>query len=176
MVTFFNPNELAFNLSNKGAWYVRQKRPGKTETTDREHRHKRRWGWRCEKVKNEDLWAQYDNFTKDLSDNARKLAFAAAAVCWFFKTSENSFPPEVLWALRFVVLFFIFDILQYFLGALSVKFWTEYHENKEHRETGSIEGEYLKPKWVDYPSFSMWLLKVLALLASYLFLGKFIFP
>jgi hypothetical protein len=127
-------------------------------------------------VKNSDLWAQYDHFTKDLSDNARKLAFAAAAISWFFKTSENNFPPQVLWALRFVVLFFICDFLQYFLGALSIKFWTEYHEDKKYKETGSIDGEYLKPKWLDYPVFSMWWLKVLALLASYAFLGKFIFP
>lgn len=126
-------------------------------------------------MKNNDLWAQYNNFTKDLSDNIRKLAFAAAAICWLFRGENNLFPEEIKLSLGFVVLFFLFDISQYLSGALFVKFWTEHKENEFKKQTGTIEGDYQKPKWLDYPPFCCWLLKCVALLFSYSYLGKHIF-
>ena len=126
-------------------------------------------------MKNSDLWAQYNNFTKDLSDNIRKLAFASAAISWLFKSQSNEFPSDILYALGAIVVFFFFDILQYVLGALFIKFWTEHKEKEFHTNTGTIEGDYQKPKWLDYPPFLCWLLKCIALLVSYGYLGKHIF-
>ncbi|MFK5981083.1 MAG: hypothetical protein QM488_19605 [Rhizobiaceae bacterium] len=124
---------------------------------------------------NKDLWEQYGNFTIDLSNNARKLAFAAAGLSWLFKTIENTFPAPVLCALLAIIIFFICDILQYFLGAIRLKKWIESEEETREKETGSIEGEYKKPKNIDTPSFYCWVAKVIALLASYAFLGLQIF-
>ena len=126
-------------------------------------------------MKNADLWAQYNNFTKDLSDNIRKLGFASAAISWLFRGETNAFPEMIKLSLGFVVLFFLFDIAQYFLGAILVKFWTEFKENEFKKSIGTIEGEYYKPLWLDYPSFICWFLKCLALLISYLYLGLYIF-
>ncbi len=124
---------------------------------------------------NSDLWASYDNFTKDLSDNARKLAFAAAAIAWVFKGPDNTFPPLIRFSFGFIILFFVFDILQYFLGAILLKSWTEDQEKKKFRETGKIEGEYNKPKKLDKPSFKCMVVKTVALLVGYCFLGFHIF-
>jgi len=126
-------------------------------------------------MKNSDLWIQYSGFTKDLSDNIRKLAFASVAISWLFKSQENDFPYIILYSIGAIVIFFFFDILQYLSGALVIKFWTEYKEKEFQNNTGTIEGDYLKPKWLDYPPFFCWVLKCIALLMSYWFLGKYIF-
>jgi hypothetical protein len=42
-------------------------------------------------MKIEELWTQYQYYTQDVTENSRKLAFAIAAICWFFKTPEATF-------------------------------------------------------------------------------------
>ena len=126
-------------------------------------------------MKNNDLWAQYDNFTKDLSENSRKLAFAGAAIAWIFKGPENTFPLLIRFSFGCIILFFIFDILQYFLGAILLKIWTEAQEKKKLQETGKIEGDYNKPRKLDKPSFRCLILKIVFLLNGYGFLGGYIF-
>ncbi len=126
-------------------------------------------------MNNSDLWKQYDGYTKDLSDNLRKLGFAASAISWFFKSSTYSFPKPILLALGFIVVFFTADILQYLFGAIFIRFWTRYQEKKKFKKDGTIEGDYLKPAWLDYPSFTMWWIKTIALLCGYIFIGFHIF-
>lgn len=124
---------------------------------------------------NEKLWESYDKYTKDLSNVSRQLAFAAAALSWFFKSTENVFPEEILIALRFIIVFFIADVLQYLLGALFIRFWTRYHENKKYKETGDIKGDYPKPAWLDYPAYLMWWIKIISLICSYVYIGLYLF-
>ena len=126
-------------------------------------------------MKNSEIWNSYSNFTLDLSNNARTLAFAGAAIAWLFKTQDNTFPSIVLWGLFFIIIFFILDILQYFLGAIILKFWAEGEESKQLEETGKIDGEYDKPRYIDYPSFFCWVAKVISLLMGYICLGTYIF-
>jgi len=124
---------------------------------------------------NKDIWEQYSNFAIDLSNNTRKLAFGGAAIAWIFKTENNTFPVSVLFALFFIISFFILDILQYFLGATRLKKWIEAEEKKNQKETGSIDGEYKKPIDIDVPSYHCWLAKIFALLIGYFFLGIQVF-
>ncbi len=124
---------------------------------------------------NKEIWEQYSNFAIDLSNNSRKLAFAGAAIAWLFKTDENTFPLFVLCSLFLIIVFFILDIMQYFLGAIRLKRWIETEEKKKQRETGSIEGEYKKPMHIDIPSYRCWRGKIFTLIASYLFLGIQVF-
>ncbi len=127
-------------------------------------------------MRNEDLWKQYDDYTKDLTANCRKLGFAAAAISWFFKTPTNTFPAPILIALGFIVSFFIADILQYFLAALSLRFWTRSQEKTKWKENQTIEGDYKKPAWLDYPAFTLWLVKICCLLLGYICIGVQLFP
>ena len=122
-------------------------------------------------MKNSELWESYSDYTKILTETARKLGFAAAAICWFFKAPDNSFPSHILIALGFVVLYFISDMLQFLFGAIVLRFWTRSKEKKMCRETGTIEGDYKKPAWLDYPSFTLWWIKVVCLLLGFLFIG-----
>ncbi len=122
-------------------------------------------------MKNAELWQSYQDYTKTLSDTARQLGFAAAAICWFFKAPENTFPVHIVRALGFVVVFFVADIMQYLLGAIFLRLWTRSEEKKKWRNTGKLEGEYHKPVWLDYPTYVMWWVKVLALLAAFSFIG-----
>src|SRR4030042_695586 len=120
---------------------------------------------------NKELWGQYKEYTAELSSNARKLAFAAGAITWFFKDRDNIFPPSILLAIGFLVLFFICDISQFVSGALMIRWWTRKEEIKKYKETGSIEGisikggegSYNKPAWLDYPSLTFWWLKIVFL-------------
>ena len=125
-------------------------------------------------MKNSDLWKSYADYTNNLSENARKLGFAAAAICWFFKDQQDRFPNLILVALGATVLFFLADILQYLLGALFVRVWTRHHEVKKYKATKSIEGEYDKPAWLDYPSYAMWWIKISSLLGAFSLIGLYI--
>jgi hypothetical protein len=125
-------------------------------------------------MKNSDLWDSYVEYTKILSENARSLGFAAGAVCWFFKAENNTFPPTILWALLMVVGFFICDMLQYAVGAVLLRVWTRNEEVKKHKDTGTIEGEYDKPVWLDRPGYILWWTKIVLLFASFVITGSFL--
>jgi len=125
-------------------------------------------------MKNEDLWNQYMEYTQDLTANCRKLAFAAAALCWFFKTKDHQFPSLILKALAFTVAFFLANILQYFLAALFLRFWTRRQEKAKWKQNQTLEGEYDKPAWLDYPAFTMWWAKIILLLLAYGSIGLYL--
>lgn len=126
-------------------------------------------------MKNSELWQQYKEYTQGLSENSRKLAFGAAAICWIFKSPSGRFPDGIDIALSLVAAFFVADILQYLLGALFIRMWTRHHEKKQWKETESIDGDYQKPHWLDYPSYSLWWAKVVFLLLAYIIIGSSIF-
>jgi hypothetical protein len=126
-------------------------------------------------MKNKELWEQYQEYTADLTNNARKLAFAAGAIAWFFKGENNLFPKSILIAICFLILFFVCDLMQFIFGAIMIGRWIRKEETKKHRETGSIEGEYDKPAWLDYPSKFFWWLKIVFLLLTFASIGFHIF-
>lgn len=122
-------------------------------------------------MKNYEVWEQYKSYTRDVTEVSRKLGFAGTAICWVLKLPEGGFSSSVLFALIFFVGFFVADILQSFLGALFIRNWLRIEEVNKWKETQSIEGEYLKPGWLDYPSFTFFLLKVIFLLVGFYFLA-----
>ena len=126
-------------------------------------------------MKNKDLWKQYEDYTKDLTTNCRKLGFAAAGICWFFKTATYTFPKPIMIALGCIVSFFIADILQFLFGSLFIRFWTRSQEKVKWKQSNTIEGDYEKPAWLDYPAFTMWWIKIICLLFGYIFIGIQIF-
>jgi hypothetical protein len=117
------------------------------------------------------LWEQYQHYTRDLTEHGRKLGFAGAAICWLFKDSNFTFPTVIYLALTAFVAYFIGDILQGFLGALFVRFFTEHAEAKLWQETKSIDGEIHKPRWVDFPAFICFVLKSIFLISGFVFIA-----
>jgi len=118
-----------------------------------------------------ELWATYRDYTEDFTKHARKLGFAGAAICWLFKRDDFTFPPMIYVALFFFVAYFIADIPHSFCAALVLKFFIEYKERKLWQTTKSIEGEILKPRWVDWPAFAFFLIKCVLLMAAFAFIG-----
>ena len=121
-------------------------------------------------MKLSEVWKTYDFYTEKLTEQGRKLAFAIAAICWFFKTPEVTFPQDILLSLVFVVSFLLFDVLQYLIGALLTGGWARSREKKMWKEKGTVEGEIDKPAWLDKPVKGLFLLKNASLLFSGWFL------
>ena len=118
-----------------------------------------------------ELWTSYREYTRDITEHGRKLGFAGAAICWFFKREDLTFPVMIYAALFFFVAYFIADIFHSFSAALILKFFTEYHERRLWLETGSIEGDIKKPRWVDWPAFSFFIIKCVFLITGFAFIG-----
>jgi hypothetical protein len=121
-------------------------------------------------VTNAELWKQYSNYTSTLSKIGRKLAYGSAAVAWILKDPQSRFSRAVLASLAFTVGFFLFDILQQYLAALFLRHWIQGEEAKRLKASHSIEGDYHKPRWLDWPAFWCAQFKVYCLLISYFFL------
>lgn len=126
-------------------------------------------------MNNSEAWTHYSNYTKDLNDFSRKLGFAGVAICWMLKDNNGVFPTYVLFALACFVFFFIADVLQKFIGVLLHRYWIRKREIELWRETGKLEGEYLKPVWLDKPPFSFFVIKIIFLLIAFVFLGISVF-
>jgi hypothetical protein len=122
-------------------------------------------------MKISELWQSYQGYTRDLTDHARKLGFAGAAICWFFKTPQVTFPPLIYWALISIVGYFIADVLQSLSGALVTKRFTEKKEFELLQQAGTVEGDVEKPRWLDWPAYSFFLVKSALLLIGFLFIG-----
>lgn len=91
-----------------------------------------------------------------------------------FKSSEYIFPKMIYGAFIFFIAFFLLDILQGVAGAICIKIFTERQEAKMFEATGSIEGNIAKPKWLDWPSFVLFILKVLSLLIAFIIIGFYL--
>lgn len=122
-------------------------------------------------MKLKEVWESYSFYTEKITEQTRKLAFAAAGICWFFKTPNTIFPPMISGALFLVVLFFIFDLTQYFVSAIILKNWARGQEIQAHEEKKTIDVDVDKPVSLDKPGFVFFCLKVAVLFFSYLFIG-----
>lgn len=122
-------------------------------------------------MKNEELWTIYKDYTKTVTEVARKLGFAATAICWIFKTGNDTFPPLILKGLIFVVLYFLFDLSQFVTGAVIIRVWSRREEQKKWEEFRSIKSDYDKPAWIDTPSYLLWWAKIICLALSFVLIG-----
>lgn len=123
-------------------------------------------------MKIKEIWAEYSQCTKELTEFGRKLAFGAAAICWFFKGPDATFPTLIYYSLLSVVLFFIFDISQFLTSALTIKFWVKGKEKEIIKKKKKLEeAEIDKPTWLPKAPFILFLIKIIFLFISYFWLG-----
>lgn len=122
-------------------------------------------------MKNQEVWSHYKDYTKDITDFSRKLAFGGLAVCWFFKTEDATFPPFIISSLKYFICYFLFDLFQGLSGAILLRLWIHGEEKRLWNQNGSIDGEYLKPAWLDIPSFCFFILKILFLIIAFGLIG-----
>ncbi len=122
-------------------------------------------------MKNSELWDSYNYYTGELTKYSRQLAFANAAICWFFKSPEVTFPSTVVVSLALLIVYFTSDILQFFISAHLLRWWTRKEEKQRWEAEKAIEGDYNKPWWLDYPAFFFFNLKIISLFFSFIALG-----
>jgi hypothetical protein len=120
-------------------------------------------------MKIDDLWKTYQYYTRDLTEHSRKLAFAVAVICWFFKSPEITFPPAIFWSLVFLVGFFFFDVSHYLCGAIIYRIFI----HRREAELGNDLNENSNvpvPRWLDRTGFVFFCIKAAFLLASFVML------
>jgi len=112
-----------------------------------------------------DLWKSQEAYSRDLTEHSRKLAFAVAAICWFFKSETITFPPAIFWSLVFLVGFFIFDVLHYLWGAIRYRRFI--HRQEEKLAEVSADADVTVTRRLARPIFAVFCLKSMFLLASF---------
>ncbi|MDZ7840829.1 MAG: hypothetical protein U5R46_08430 [Gammaproteobacteria bacterium] len=120
---------------------------------------------------NKEVWSQYRDYTRDLTAYARQLAFCGVAVVWILKAQDGSFSTYVLAALLFIVLFFLSDVLQFFVSAVLLRHWVYHKEAEYWAANKSLEGNYNKPKKLDCPASFFFGSKIVVLLIGLLLIG-----
>lgn len=121
-------------------------------------------------MKLQDVWREYGEITKTLSENARKLAFAGAAICWFFKTEDATFPGKIVFSLAFIVLFFLCDMLQYLASIVLLRLLARRKEKIFKFNKLPLDTPIEKPLWVVGPPFMLFLAKLVFLFTAFVFL------
>jgi hypothetical protein len=122
-------------------------------------------------MKNSEAWQTYKEYTRNITEFSRKLAFAGIAIVWLIRLPEGNFDTCSLLALALIVLYILIDISQYLSGAIRWRYWISQEEKRKFDETGSIEGEYYPPENVDTPIYYLFMLKTFVLILGFLSLG-----
>lgn len=123
-------------------------------------------------MKVEELWKTYDFYTAEITKHARYLGFAGLAVCWFFKSPEVTFPTLILLALLSLVLFFLFDLLQYYVAAVRYRSWL-HGEESQAVDTGIELGslDLWPTQELDRPAQKLFTAKLVLLLLGFVLIG-----
>lgn len=79
---------------------------------------------------NKEVWQDYKEYTEGVTSVARKLGFAGIAIIWVIIGKKSIFLYPMNYALLSIVMFFIFDLLQFIAGALMIKKWIRKQEIK----------------------------------------------
>lgn len=125
---------------------------------------------------NKEIWEGVIEYTSILSDNLRKLGFAAVAICWVFRSPEFLFSQEIIMSFVFTAVYFIFDILQYYVAAIVRRAWVYSEEGKRRKKNDTIyTDDYVMEQRLDVPAFVLWNLKTISLLVAYGFIIFYVF-
>lgn len=124
-------------------------------------------------MKLSEIRKSYEDSSGKLSSVNRQLAFAGIAVIWIFRKSDigsiNIDKDLTLPSLLFVVSFFL-DILQFLSQSL---IWYSYYWYK--RNEGALEDKEMnEPERPNIIPWSFLILKVIALIIAYWFLGLYL--
>ena len=114
-----------------------------------------------------------DYFTGKTSELVHQFAFAGIAIIWIFnKISEDRLlPDELILPLLIFVITLGLSFLHYLYGGFAWSIFHRYHEKKKER--GSDPDVYA-PKWINWPTLTFYLLKVISLVFGYYLLIKFL--
>jgi hypothetical protein len=124
-------------------------------------------------MKVEDARTAYYEASKQTSDLVRQLGFAAIAIIWLFRSvsgDKQSIPQELLVPTALVVSALALDLLQYTVKTIS---WGIFSWQKERRGV-SVSEDFLAPRPINWFPLVAFVLKVLAVIAAYVFIGIYV--
>lgn len=113
------------------------------------------------------------NYSKQASVLSRQLAYAGIAVIWVFKSGTEgqlSVPHELFCPGAFFIVALGFDLLQCVTGSA---IWSAFY-NRHFKRLKNDEAEIIAPRWLKYPIYILYFLKISAVLMGYLFLLKYL--
>lgn len=124
-------------------------------------------------MKLSEIRSAYEAYSGKLSSVNRQLAFAGIAVIWLFRISDHgkiTIPEGMIIPIFLFVVSFFFDILQLLSQSL---IWYSYYWYKRKKGTKE-DDEMNEPEWPNIIPWSLLILKVIALIIAYWFLGLYL--
>ena len=123
-------------------------------------------------MKVKDIYSEYSAQTRKLSEFGSKFGFSAIAICWVLREENYSFSLLIVCSLVFCILYFILDVSQYFVSAISLRSLARKLESKINDMKRDINlQEVAKPTNFELVPFVIFILKYPFLLASYLMIA-----
>ncbi|MGA2754572.1 MAG: hypothetical protein ABSE53_12480 [Terracidiphilus sp.] len=116
----------------------------------------------------------YEGLSGKASDIVRSLSLAGIALIWLFKAGTPSSPvlePALLKAAFFIFLALSLDLLQYLVGTFT---WHSYFLKKE-REKTPPDSKFNAPKWINWPTWTLFWLKAAAMFVAYSYILPFLY-
>ncbi|BBO67435.1 hypothetical protein DSCA_13650 [Desulfosarcina alkanivorans] len=133
-------------------------------------------------MKLQDLWDIYQSYTKEMTKQLRYLSVAGIAICWAFRAQDAfntsgqlDLPTLVAFAMLMFIVFFLLDITQYFTGALLHRFWIFKVEEYKYQNNECQNDECTKPRWLDYPAYTLFLLKTATALIAFSLVARYFY-
>lgn len=132
---------------------------------------------KIEKKISDTFWKPYDINTICVSQICRQLAFGEGAICWLFKEPNQTlivFPESIIWALTFLVLYFILDIFQYLFATVLYYSAAKFCEYLCEIDVIKTEEDVKSPPGINFlPKLCFYLKLISLLLASLFILSNF---
>lgn len=110
------------------------------------------------------------DYTSKTSDIARALGLAGIAIIWVFKTgagTTQTVPFELLPAGLLLIVGLSLDLFQYVVSAAIWYFFTR------KKEKAGVT-EFVAPGWINWPGFSLFVAKVIAIVIAYIYLFAYL--
>jgi len=90
-------------------------------------------------------------YTGEASKIGRQLAFAEGAILWFYHTNVDAYFSFILISFTFLLIYFILDLLQYFIGGINFESLACEQEKDPQKERAMKD---IKPmRWLYYAKF-----------------------
>jgi hypothetical protein len=116
----------------------------------------------------------YEGLSGKASDIVRSLSLAGIALIWLFKVGPTSLPvlePVLLKAAFFIFVALSLDLFQYLVGTFT---WHCYFLKKE-REKTHPDSKFDAPKWINWPTWTLFWLKAVSMFIAYSYILPFLY-
>jgi hypothetical protein len=125
-------------------------------------------------MKLKDTLDAYYEYSRKTSDVIRQLGLAGIALIWIFKVEAGGnqvIPDALIPAAVFIVIGLASDLLHCIYGTAA---WGIYHRCKENKNTRK-NAEFEAPRWINWPTNTFFVLKVISIFLAYCFILYFLF-